>query len=137
MLLKLNFRQRLYISFSVIFIIFTILVLAFQFQREKGFRKSQLESQLDQIAVLTHNYIRSNSISVDGNFRKIDSLKEIFPVQNVRVTVIDPEGVVLYDSEVVDYEGMENHLQRPEVRGSVASEFGANIRESATTGSSY
>ena len=137
MLLKLNFRQRLFISFSVIFIIFTVLVLAFQFQREKGFRKSQLESQLDQITVLTHNYIRSNAILEKGNFGKIDSLMEIFPVQNIRVTVIDPEGMVLYDSEVIDYGGMENHLQRPEVRGSVASEFGANIRESSTTGSSY
>jgi two-component system OmpR family sensor kinase/two-component system phosphate regulon sensor histidine kinase PhoR len=137
MLLKLNFRQRLFISFSVIFIIFTILVLAFQFQREKGFRKSQLESQLDQMTILTHNYIRSNAILEKGNYGKIDSLLEIFPVQNIRVTVIDPEGMVLYDSEVVDYGGMENHLQRPEVRGSVASEFGANIRESSTTGSSY
>ena len=135
--LKLNFRQRLFISFSVIFIIFTILVLAFQFQREKGFRKSQLESQLDQMTVLTHNYIRSNAILEKAEFRKIDSLVAIFPVQNIRVTVIDPEGVVLYDSEVADYESMENHLLRPEVRGSVASEFGANIRESSTTGSSY
>jgi two-component system OmpR family sensor kinase/two-component system phosphate regulon sensor histidine kinase PhoR len=32
---------------------------------------------------------------------------------------------------------MENHLQRPEVRESVAAEFGSNIRESSTTGSSY
>ncbi len=137
MLVKLNFRQRLFISFSVIFIIFTILVLVFQFQREKGFKKSQLESQLDQITVLTHNYIRSNAILEEADFGKIDSLVGILPVQNIRVTVINPEGVVLYDSEVADYKGMENHLQRPEVRGSVASESGANIRESSTTGSSY
>ncbi len=135
--LKLNFRQRLFLSFSVIFIIFTILVLAFQFQREKGFRKSQMESQLDQMTVLTHNYIQSNEILEKVEFRTIDSLMAIFPVQNIRVTVIDPEGVVLYDSEVADYQSMENHLQRPEVRGSVASDFGANIRESSTTGSSY
>jgi len=137
MLLKLKFQQRLFISFSVIFVIFTILVLAFQYQREKGFRKSQLESRLDHITVLTHNYIQSNEISESGNFRMIDSLAGIIPGLNTRITVIDPQGQVLYDSEVSDYEGMENHLQRPEVRASVASEFGANIRESATTGSSY
>ena len=137
MLLKLKFQQRLFISFSVIFVIFTILVLAFQYQREKGFRKSQLESRLDHITVLTHNYIQSNEISESGNFRMIDSLAGIIPGLNTRITVIDPQGQVLYDSEVSDYEGMENHLQRPEVRASVAYEFGANIRESATTGSSY
>lgn len=137
MQLKMSFRQRLFISFSVIFIIFTVLVLAFQFQREKGFRKSQLEGQLDHIAVLTHNYIQSNLILEDRNFGKIDSLMGIIPGLNIRVTLINPEGVVLYDNEVPDYETMENHLQRPEVRESVASEFGANIRESSTTGSSY
>lgn len=137
MLLKLKFQQRLFISFSVIFIIFTVLVLAFQFQREKGFRKSQLESRLDHITVLTHNYIQSNEISESGNFRMIDSLAGIIPGLNTRITVIDPQGAVLYDSEVSDYVSMENHLQRPEVRASVASDFGANIRESATTGNSY
>ena len=137
MLLKLKFQQRLFISFSVIFVIFTVLVLAFQFQREKGFRKSQLESRLDDIAELTHNYIQSKEISESGNYRMIDSLVGIIPGINIRITVINPRGGILYDSEVSDYESMENHLQRPEVRASVASDFGANIRESATTGSSY
>jgi len=134
---KLRYQQRLFISFSVIFAVFTVLVLAFQFQREKGFRKSQLEGRLDQIAVMTHNYIRSNDLLENGNFRKIDSLTAIIPELNLRITVIDPTGVVLYDSEVSDYSSMENHSQRPEIRGSVASEFGASIRESATTGHSY
>ena len=134
---KMKFQQRLFISFSVIFIVFTILVLGFQFQREKGFRKSQLENNLDHIAVLTHNYINSRGILEGGDFESLDSLVEIIPGLNIRITVINPEGVVQYDSEVSDYSNMENHLQRPEVRESVASDFGANIRESATTGSSY
>ena len=137
MALKLKFQQRLFISFSVIFIIFTVLVLAFQYQREKEFKRSQLESRLDIMAELTHNYIQGNSILLDGDFPKIDSLSDIIPESNIRITVIDPQGVVLYDSEVEEYALMENHLQRPEVRESVASEFGANIRESSTTGSSY
>lgn len=137
MSIKLNFRQRLFISFSVIFVIFTVLVLAFQFQREKGYRTSQLESRLDHITALTHNYITSNTILETGSFRMIDSLVKIIPGLNIRITVINPVGIVLYDSEVYDYETMENHLARPEVRESLASEFGANIRESSTTGSSY
>lgn len=137
MFLKLKFQQRLFISFSVVFTIFTVLVLLFQFQREKEFRRSQLEGRLDDIVLLTHNYIRTNDLLKEGNFRMIDSLARILPDKNMRITVIDPQGVVLYDSEVSDYARMENHLQRPEVRASVASEFGANIRESATTGHSY
>ncbi len=137
MFLKLNFRKRLFISFSVIFAIFTLLVLVFQYDREKSYRRGQLESRLDNIVILTNNYILGNSILEGGNFGSIDSLAGITEGLNIRITVISPEGTVLYDSEVADVDAMENHLQRPEIRESVASDFGANIRESSTTGNSY
>ncbi len=133
----MNIRQKLFISFSVIFTVFTIMVLLFQYEREKKFRTGQLENTLDNITELTHNFIEENAIAESGNFRMIDSLVEILPGPDTRVTVISPGGEVLFDSEVRDFEKMENHLQRPEVKGSVAAEYGSNIRESATTGSSY
>ena len=133
----MNIRQKLFISFSVIFTVFTILVLLFQYEREKKFRTGQLENTLDNITELTHHFIEENAIAETGNFRMIDSLVEILPGPDTRVTVISPGGDVMFDSEVTDFEKMENHLQRPEVRGSVAAVYGANIRESATTGSSY
>ena len=137
MSLKLSIRRKLFISFSVIFIIFTVLVLLFQYEREKDFRTGQLENTLDNITELTHHFIQENAISDSGNFWKIDSLVTILPGPDTRVTVISPTGLVLFDSEVGDIKQMENHLQRTEIQGSVAGEFGANIRESSTTGSSY
>ncbi len=137
MLLKLSIRQKIFISFSFIFTIFTILVLMFQFEREKKFKSGQLENTLDNMTELTHHYMEANAISETGNFRLIDSLVGIMPGPDTRVTVISPTGDVLYDSEVSDFENMENHLKRPEVQGSVADQFGANIRESVTTGRSY
>jgi len=133
----MSIRRKLFISFSVIFTIFTILVLLFQYQREKDFRTAQLENTLDNISELTHHFIAENAITESGSFRMIDSLVPILPGPETRVTVISPAGVVLFDSEVSAYEQMENHLQRPEVKVSVAAGFGANIRESATTGKSY
>ena len=137
MLPKMNIRRKLFISFSVIFAIFTVLVLLFQYQREKDFRTGELETTLDNITELTHSYIQENAISESGNFRMIDSLVKILPGPETRVTVISPTGLVLFDSEVSELEQMGNHLQRPEVKISVANGFGANIRESATTGRSY
>jgi two-component system, OmpR family, phosphate regulon sensor histidine kinase PhoR len=133
----MSFRQKLYLSFTAIFTVFTLLVLIFQFDREKNFRIGQLENTLDNISEIAHNYMISNSIPESGNFRMMDSLMGIMPAMNVRLTVISPRGVVLYDSEVSDYNTMENHLERPEVRESVAKGSGGNIRESATTGKSY
>ena len=133
----MSIRTKLSISFSVIFAIFTVLVLLFQYQREKDFRTGELETTLDNITELTHQFIQENGISESGNFRMIDSLVKILPGPETRVTVISPAGLVLFDSEVAEVEQMENHLQRPEVKISVATGFGANIRESATTGRSY
>lgn len=136
-MIKLSFRQKLFISLSIIFTVFTLLVLLFQFNREKNYRKSQLENTLDNVTELAHNYIARYHLAENKDFGRLDSLMEIIPVPNIRVTVIGAEGTVLYDSEVPDYETMENHLARPEVRESVASDAGANIRESATTGNIY
>ncbi|MDX2430660.1 MAG: HAMP domain-containing sensor histidine kinase [Bacteroides sp.] len=133
----MSIRRKLFTSFSVIFILFTILVLLFQYQREKDFRTGQLENTLDNITELTHQFIAENSISESGDFRMIDSLVKILPGPEVRVTVISPAGLILFDSEVSEFEQMENHLDRPEVKISVAAGYGASIRESATTGRSY
>ncbi len=134
---KLSYRQKLFLNFSVIFAVFTILVLVFQFEREKNFRKSQLEVTLDNITELTYNYIRQNDLFLSGNFRSLDSLAAIVPGFNIRITLIAKDGEVLYDSEVPDAGSMENHLSRPEVQETQKTGIGTNIRKSNTTGSSY
>jgi two-component system phosphate regulon sensor histidine kinase PhoR len=48
-----------------------------------------------------------------------------------RITIIDPGGRVLADSER-DPESMENHLNRPEIREALAGRIGTAIRHSAT-----
>ncbi len=135
--MKLSFRLKLFLWLSLIFTVFTLLILLFQYDREKKYRVSQLESTLDNISELARNYIEGNYLMETGNFRKLDSLVEIVPVPNIRLTIIDPRGKVLYDSEVAAYEQMENHLDRPEVRESIAKGSGSYIRQSATTGHTY
>ena len=50
-----------------------------------------------------------------------------------RVTVIDPQGVVLADSDQ-DPESMENHADRPEIQAAYQNRVGSAIRRSATLG---
>lgn len=50
-----------------------------------------------------------------------------------RITVIDAEGNVLFDSNA-DTVGMDNHLDRPEVEDAFATGDGHSIRESHTMG---
>jgi len=133
----MSFRRKLFLSFLAVFTVFVLLVVIFQFEREKRFRIGQLENTLDNISEIAHNYMVRESITKTGNFHLMDSLMGILPRMNLRLTVINPEGVVMYDSEVSDYGSMENHRQRPEVVESVENGSGANIRKSATTGRSY
>src|SRR6056297_3512499 len=95
--IKLSYRQKLFLNFSLIFSVFTILVLIFQFEREKNFRKDQFEVTLDNIAELTNNYIHKNDLLASGNFRSLDTLAAIVPGVNIRITLIDRNGKVLYD----------------------------------------
>ena len=54
----------------------------------------------------------------------------------VRVTLIDPEGKVVGDSEVSweELAGMENHASRPEVKAARDAGFGTDARMSQTVG---
>jgi two-component system OmpR family sensor kinase/two-component system phosphate regulon sensor histidine kinase PhoR len=133
----MSFKQKLFISFTAIFTVFTLLVMIFQYDREKKYRIGQLENTLDNITEIAQNYMINNAIIESGNFFLMDSLMDILPARNIRLTLISPLGEVMYDSEVSAYASMENHLERPEVRQSVVAGSGSNIRESATTGHSY
>lgn len=133
---KLEYRKRIFLNLSAIFIIFTILVLLFQYKRERDFKRDQIEIKLNDIADLTYNYIERKGLT-GHELRQLDSLYLFIPNKNIRVTLVNNSGRVLYDSEVEDVSKMENHLHRPEIQKALKDGTGANIRESATTGYEY
>lgn len=134
---KLEYRKKIFIYLSSIFIVFTILVLLFQYKREKDFKRDQIEISLNNIAELTYNYIERKGLDKDIDLSSLDSLYLYIPDDNIRVTVLDKSGKVLYDSEVKQVIKMENHLHRPEIQKAIKKGKGSNIRESATTGFEY
>lgn len=111
--------------------------MLFQLQREKNYKTSQLENTLKNVTEIAHNYIEYNDIMETGDFSQADLLKELVPQKNIRITIIDEKGVVLFDSFVPDYKSMENHFDRPEVQKALYSIEGANIRHSETTGKDF
>ncbi|HEY3371086.1 MAG TPA: ATP-binding protein [Prolixibacteraceae bacterium] len=137
MILQRTFRRRIFINFFVVFTIFTLVVLGYQYDREKSYRTGQLESILDNISEVTHRYIEHKKIFESGDFKALDTLKTLLPIANTRLTIVDRSGKVLYDSFVADVHTMENHLKRPEVQQALASGKGSNIRLSATTNQKF
>lgn len=132
-----KFRNNLLFFYSAIFLIVALLIITYQYGREKDYRISALNNELLNITSIAHNYITLNSIHPGGNYHLIDSLLELLPQPNLRLSVIDSSGNVLFDSSVHEYESMTNHRQRPEIVQSAASGFGTAVRRSETTGREY
>jgi len=134
---KNQFRNTLLFFYSAIFLIVALLIITYLYNREKQYRISTLNDELYNITRIVDNYLKINLITESGQYHKIDSLNRLLPHPNLRISIIDTSGKVLYDSFVHDFENMENHRSRPEIIESSVSEFGTAIRQSGTTGQEY
>jgi len=134
---KRTYQQRIFIYFFATFTVFAISVLSFQLKREKKYKTDQLETRLNHVAGITSRYIDHYKMVDSGEFKNLDSLRNILPDKDVRITVIDVKGAVTFDNFVADYLNMENHLMRPEVQKALYSGTGGNIRYSETTNQDF
>lgn len=137
MIVQHTFRRRIFTNFFVVFSIFILSVLVYQYDREKSYRISQLENTLDNISEVTHRYIEHKKIFESGDFHLMDTLKCLLPIENTRLTLLDLSGKVLYDSFVGDAQHLENHLNRPEVQKALSAGEGSSIRVSSTTNQKF
>lgn len=137
MISRSKFRNKLFIYYFSVFVVFTLVMVAYLYHREKKYRIETLNDELLNVTVITNNYLNANAVYEKGNFRIVDSLVRILPQEELRITIIGPTGIVLYDSSVKDWKSMVNHKERPEVMQSTYSQFGTAVRKSATTGISY
>ena len=126
--MKLN--RRLFLYFFSTFTILMLVITFFQYEREKDFRTEQLDQLLSTYNQTVNKFIELNNWDQE----RLNDLLQVFPDSNLRVTVINFDGVVLYDSYVMDVSVMENHLSRPEIKeASLPKNQGVSIRKSTST----
>lgn len=130
--MKLRYKQRLFLYFAIIFAIFTVGVIVFEQSREKKFRTRALEEKLDTCAEMIYSALRDNQQRVEA----LDGLIRLFP-QNIRISVIEKQGLVLYDNTIGNVSELDNHAGRPEIVKASKNGKGTDIRISATNNKEY
>ncbi len=106
------------------------------FEMESYFKErlvSELSTQIDVVYFTLKNDSVSTLIKFDNHIKRIAQL------MNVRITLIDAEGKVFDDSDVLlsQLASVENHSQRPEVHEAVRDGIGVDIRHSKTVGKDF
>ncbi|MCA1741087.1 MAG: hypothetical protein LC630_01175, partial [Bacteroidales bacterium] len=132
-----SFRSRLFLYYFSIFFLFAVAILIFQYNREKKIRINALDSRLSDMSELVNNYIKASSLTATGDYKLIDSIFNLIPLPDLRITLIAADGTVLYDSSVENWEALENHLEREEVQRSLGANYGTSVRRSESTGKDY
>ena len=132
---NIPFSQKLFWSIFFIFLGFTGCFFIFQYQREAEFAQEKLDTVLK-----TYNHQLHYRLLHDTT-HQVDSIVKNFldeiPNKDIRVTIIDPSGNVLFDNSA-DETGLPNHNNREEVQEARRMEKRSfAIRLSETTGIRY
>lgn len=128
---RIPFSQRLFWSVFVMFLGFTICFLLFQYQREREFSQEKLNNVLSNYNYQLYRRTHQTS-DID---RSVKQFIEEIPQNDLRVTIINPEGKVLFDNSGA--EEFNNHNDRSEVRKARLYNGGFAIRMSESTGKRY
>jgi signal transduction histidine kinase len=130
--MKTNYKQKLFLYIVVIFALFSSGVIFLEQSRERQHKTEALEEKLDAFACIIHEELNR----CPDQTACLDSLLALFP-ENIRLTLIDRQGYVLYDNAVKETAQMENHAQRPEIVDAREKGTGRDIRISSSNEKEY
>ena len=134
--MRLSYRKKLFFYFLIVFAVFAAIVVFVQQNRERTFRNDEFKRGMDVYATLISKYIAENHLTAPDSMSRLDSLLPLLP-RDLRISIIDRRGNVLFDNGSDGKPIVENHLSRPEIAQALIRGGGSHIRHSATTGKTY
>ena len=131
---NISFGHKLYLSVLGIFLIFGVAFIFFQRTREKQYKIGTLELTLQDFNRYMIEMLPTDSI----NEKKVNEYVRRHATRNMRVTLITPDGHVVYDNVRKDYPNISNHSNREEVKQALKKGSGSTVeRESRTVKHNY
>ncbi|MDR0970597.1 MAG: HAMP domain-containing histidine kinase [Lentimicrobiaceae bacterium] len=113
--MSIPYKSKLFLYFFAVFALFTAIVLFYQQIREKRYKQALIETKMD---IYTH------IIAEKENEKE---QQEVLPA-NLRITIINNGGKVLYDNQADSVPILENHFDRPEIQKAKTANVGSDIR---------
>ena len=116
--------QRLFFSVIFLFLGYAVCFMLFQYKREKAYKIELLNTQLQN-----YNNQLCDFISEHHGFNP-DSMQRYVTTHmmpNLRVTLIEPSGKVIYDNTNANWQKFANHSSRKEVQDALMYGSGYSI----------
>nr|WP_320059311.1 HAMP domain-containing sensor histidine kinase [uncultured Bacteroides sp.] len=129
-----SFNRKLFLSVISLFLVFVACFLAYQYQREKEYKIELLHSKLQDYNDRLYEELRNSSNLEE----ELDNYVHQYMLKDLRVTIIKPNGTVVYDSYEKNKNRIKNHSGRKEIQEALQNGNGYDVRRtSETTGVSY
>lgn len=120
----LPFSQRLFLSVIFLFLGYAVCFMLFQYKREKAYKIELLNTQLQNYNNQLCDFLADHH---GVNSDSMQSYVTTHMMPNLRVTLIDPSGKVVYDNTNANWKNFANHSSRKEVQDALMYGSGYSI----------
>ena len=124
--MKLRYQYRLFFYFAIVLVIVVAGFSIFIMQREKAHNLKAMQSELVSYNTMVYHAIERNVPYDSISFQ-----------ENVRLTIIDTAGNVIFDNSGKQSVYNANHITRPEVVKAKQEGTGLSLRRSRTLREEY
>ena len=130
---KSRVGRKLYFTVLAVFLVFAVSFIVFQQMREKQYKISTLTMKLEG-----YNALLQEDLAFRHDKEVISTFVREHESKDLRVTLIRPDGKVVYDNMRRDYEHFANHKRRKEIQEALANGQGSSVdRQSETMKQDY
>ena len=127
---RLSVGQRLYFSVMAVFLIFAAGFIIFQQIRERQYKVELFNTRLQDFNRMLFLDMLEKGTWQDSTLQAYIDRRNI---KGIRVTLIRPDGRVIFDNRKKDCLKFANHKGRPEVRRALSTGQGFAVERNSTT----
>ena len=123
-------QKKLLLTYIAIIIITMIFSVSLSWRSVNRYFVDRVDEETEAEAALIKKIVEELDLTWDNIEGQVDELSSI---AGLRITLIDSAGLVIADSDN-QLDSMDNHLNRPEIKGAKDGQSASNVRYSNTMG---